>query len=139
MEIEIVSKKENKLLERIEINGLIKYESNVPTRNDVRSHLAKLFECDEDLVIVKKIEPKYGLHEAKLEANIYKDSSLIKKLENLKKKSIKAQVEKKEEKKEEESKVKSDKEENKEEKEENKENKDVKEEQNKQKENKEKN
>ena len=86
MNVEIVNKKENVLLSRLEIEANLTFEGVVPSRDQVRENLANQLKKDSKLVIIKTIKPNYGEHNALVHAHIYEDKGTLKKLENLKKK-----------------------------------------------------
>ncbi len=66
-----MEKKENKLLNRIELVAELKFESGTPTRKEVRSLIASLLKKPENLVFVRKISTKYGRREAVVRVNVY--------------------------------------------------------------------
>ncbi|MFH1770373.1 MAG: hypothetical protein ABH828_02335 [archaeon] len=70
--MEIKKQEENKLLERTEIEAEIAFSGTTPSRGELKKMLAKQFNSDEKLVIVRKIETQYGKGIANIEANIYK-------------------------------------------------------------------
>jgi len=105
MEIEIVSRKENKVLEREELYFKIKYEGKTPSRRKVRDNLKNM--VGGKVVIIEYIKPVYGISEADGYARIYQSENKAREVEaehiidrNLKKGGEEA-AEKAEEKKEE--------------------------------------
>ena len=61
MKIDIIEKKENKLLERTEITTNIDHVGqSVPKRDDLLSKLAALLNKERDQVVLIKLEAKYG-------------------------------------------------------------------------------
>ena len=70
MEIEIVSKKENKILEREEVYFKVKYEGKTPSRKKVRDNLGNM--TGGEIVILEYMKPVYGVSEADGYARIYK-------------------------------------------------------------------
>lgn len=82
MEIEIVDRKENKLLNRIEVKFNILHEGEkTPERELVRSNLSSLLKVKKDLVIVDYIKPKFGIQQSAGYAKIYKTIDDAKKIE----------------------------------------------------------
>lgn len=79
MEIEIVSKKENKVLERDEVYFKVKYEGKTPSRNKVRDNLGNV--TGGKVVIVEYIKPVYGISEAEGYARIYKSEKKAREVE----------------------------------------------------------
>ncbi|MEM3444600.1 MAG: hypothetical protein QW115_01330 [Thermoplasmata archaeon] len=63
MEIEIISKKENVLLDRTEIKFKIVHDkSGTPRRDEIRTKLAELLAVNKDLLVLDHMEPKYGVN-----------------------------------------------------------------------------
>ena len=61
MKIDIIEKKENKLLERIEIQAKVDHVGQpVPKRDDFLSKLAALLNKERNQVVLIKLEAKYG-------------------------------------------------------------------------------
>ncbi len=79
MEIEIVSRKENKVLEREEIIFKIKYEGKTPSRNKVRGNLGSM--VGGKVVILEYIKPVYGISEANGYARVYKSEKKAREVE----------------------------------------------------------
>lgn len=72
MNTSIKNKIENILLSRIEVDAEIKYDKQAtPSTEDVRQSLSKELEVDKDLVVIKKIDTKYGAHIADVKAYQY--------------------------------------------------------------------
>ncbi len=73
MSIELLSmeKRENKLLNRIELIAELRFGSGTPTRKEIRSLIASLLKKPEGLVFVRKISTKYGRREAVIKVNVY--------------------------------------------------------------------
>lgn len=81
MEIKILNKHENLLLNRTEIDAEISHINEAtPKRNDVRKLLAAQLGAEEALTIIKKIEPVFG-NKSKLRVTIYKDAKQLEKIE----------------------------------------------------------
>ncbi|MGQ9720844.1 MAG: 30S ribosomal protein S24e [Candidatus Jordarchaeum sp.] len=73
MEVSIISRKENPLLEREELIFLINHESQgTPSREEIRNKLAAILDVDTDKLFIKKIESEYGSTRSKGVARIYK-------------------------------------------------------------------
>lgn len=79
MEIEIVSRKENKLLEREEVYFKIKYEGKTPSRRKVRDNLKNM--VGGKVVIIEYIKPVYGISEADGYARIYQSEKKAREVE----------------------------------------------------------
>ncbi|MFH0869306.1 MAG: 30S ribosomal protein S24e [archaeon] len=81
MEIKILNKHENPLMNRTEITAEILHQSEpTPKRNDVRKLLAAQLGHEEKLVVIKKIGTEFGM-KSKLTANVYHDSGHMEKIE----------------------------------------------------------
>ncbi|MBU1201900.1 MAG: hypothetical protein KJ583_00870 [Nanoarchaeota archaeon] len=79
--MKIIKQEENKLLERAEIVAEIVFSDATPSRESIRKELAKELKVDAGLVIIKKIETKYGERQALVQANVYKKADVLKKTE----------------------------------------------------------
>lgn len=61
MEIKILHKKENVLLNRTEIEADIEhFKEPTPTRAQVKEKLAAMLSADKDLIVIKKLEQTFG-------------------------------------------------------------------------------
>ena len=69
MEIEIESRKDNKLLKRDEVHFTIRYEGKTPSRRKVRKQLKDML--GKNVVIVEHIKPIYGAQQARGYARAY--------------------------------------------------------------------
>ena len=82
MEIEIKDKKENALLDRIEVRFSVSHtNATTPKRDAVRDELAKLLNAKKDCVIVESMDSEYGRAQTNGTANIYRAVEQIKALE----------------------------------------------------------
>ena len=81
MEIKILNKNENMLLNRTEITAEIVHEGKpTPTRDDVRKHLAAMLGTDESLISIKTIKSGVRIF-SKCSANVYKSKEELEKFE----------------------------------------------------------
>ncbi len=81
MEIEILGKVENLILNRIEIAAEINHEGKpTPTRAEIRKQLAAELGADENLLVIKKIETGFGTS-SKCDAILYKSREELEKTE----------------------------------------------------------
>jgi small subunit ribosomal protein S24e len=72
MEIEVVNKRENKLLNRVELDIVIKHtDSGTPSRMSVREAIASKFNVALDNVYVIKLLSEYGIPVSKGHVHIY--------------------------------------------------------------------
>jgi ribosomal protein S24E len=62
MELEIVSKKDNLLLDRIELEVLLRHVGEpTPKRDDVRTTVAASQKAEKDRVVVDHLDPTFGM------------------------------------------------------------------------------
>jgi len=78
MEIEILSEKENLLLNRKEVYIRVKYEKEVPKRDEIRAKVIEFLNSDKNLTILSKISPEFGRHSVKGYIKVYKDLESMK-------------------------------------------------------------
>lgn len=72
MEINVISKNENKLLSRVEVSfKVIHHDSEPPKRGAVRDKLADVLGAKKDGVVVESVKPEYGRREMTGQAHIY--------------------------------------------------------------------
>jgi small subunit ribosomal protein S24e len=72
MEINIIKKTENPLLDRIEIDFECVYQGeSTPKVLDVKSKLVAMLDADKNLLVVDKVKPHFGEGKAKGYAKIY--------------------------------------------------------------------
>jgi ribosomal protein S24E len=89
-----IEKKENKpLLGREELHGISK-DKITPSMESVKEELSSSLKKDKELIVVKKVESKFGVQEAKITVYVYDSLEALKKFEP--KKKEKKKVEKKE-------------------------------------------
>ncbi len=80
MEIEVESRKENKLLEREEIHFIVKYEKETPPRNKIKEELKNALGIG-GFIVIHKIEPSFGIRKARVYAKVYPDEKTARKIE----------------------------------------------------------
>jgi small subunit ribosomal protein S24e len=74
----IVNKKENKLLHRVEIEAHLEEKAPAQSRQDIKKEIAKKLKVEENLVIVETIKPVYGKKSAVISAYVYEDEKAMK-------------------------------------------------------------
>ena len=73
MEIEIISKKENPLLDRLEVNFKVSHPKEItPKRKDVRDEIATLLKVQKDRIVIDHMNSEFGKPETVGYAKIYK-------------------------------------------------------------------
>ena len=103
MEVEIISKKDNKLLERKEINAVLTFEAATPSRKEIREAVGTKLGLNPELTVLNSVVNEFGSKRIRVLAHSYAD---MKKLmdtepEYVRKRDGIGAEEKKEEKKEE--------------------------------------
>lgn len=81
MEIVVESRKENKLLEREEINCLIKYDGSTPARKKIKEALKNQLGMS-GYIVIHRVEPFFGMKQAKVYAKIYPSEEVARRIEN---------------------------------------------------------
>ncbi len=81
MELEITGKKENKALQRQEVEIGIKNAKITPSRKELRPKIAALAGAKEELVVIEHIDHSFGTREGKIKACIYENEEVLKKIE----------------------------------------------------------
>jgi small subunit ribosomal protein S24e len=81
MDIRIIKDKKNLLLNRRELDFVLRYEGSTPSRNDVKNKLAAMLNAPLELLVVQRIKTEYGMQEAKGYAKFYEDAARMKEVE----------------------------------------------------------
>jgi small subunit ribosomal protein S24e len=81
MDIRIIKDKKNLLLNRRELDFIVKYEGSTPSRNDVKNKLAAMLNAPLALLVIQKIKTEFGMQEAKGYAKLYEDAARLKEVE----------------------------------------------------------
>jgi small subunit ribosomal protein S24e len=82
MEIKIIERKENKLLNREEVYAVAEHPGEAtPKREEIRKKIAAMVGSDENLTVVTKILSSYRLPISKIWVNVYRDQETMKRLE----------------------------------------------------------
>ncbi len=82
MELEIKNKRENPLLNRIEVQFIVSHpNSPTPKRDHVRDELSKAMKVPKDHVIVDNMKSSFGVHDTKGYAKIYPSKEEAMKIE----------------------------------------------------------
>lgn len=98
MELTIKKQENNSLIQRTEIEATL-ILNITPSNEQVKEELSKKFNKDKELIVIKHIYSKFGIHENKIIAYIYDNKEALTKFEPKKKeKEEKKPEEKKEEK-----------------------------------------
>jgi ribosomal protein S24E len=81
MHIDIINKQDAPLLSRQEIQAKIGYTGKVPSRRELIGELAKKLNAKPELLVIKKIKPRYGLEQADITAYAYASRDWLDKVE----------------------------------------------------------
>ncbi len=81
MRVNIVSKEENPLLSRTEIEYEAKEVPKTPSRKELRTQIAALVNADEKCLIVDVLEQSYGTSDVRGSARVYKNEKDMKRTE----------------------------------------------------------
>ena len=81
MKIRIKTRKADKLYDREYILAEADFEDKTPSRDSVKSGLAKLVSADGSLVVIRKIAQAIGTKKAFIHAYIYKNAEIMEKIE----------------------------------------------------------
>lgn len=81
MDIKVIKDKKNSLLNRRELDFVVKYEGSTPSRNDIRNKLAAMLNAPLDLLVIQRIKTEYGMQESKGYAKLYEDADRMKQVE----------------------------------------------------------
>jgi small subunit ribosomal protein S24e len=81
MDIKILKDKKNSLLNRRELDFVVKYEGPTPSRNDIRNKIAAMLNAPLELLVIKRIKTEYGMQESKGYAKLYEDANRMKEVE----------------------------------------------------------
>ena len=83
MELTITKKELNPLLFRVEIEAVVSNETT-PSYAEVKEELAEQIGKDKELVVVRNVYQKYGMHESTVNASIYDNKESMDKFEGIK-------------------------------------------------------
>jgi small subunit ribosomal protein S24e len=84
MKLDIKERKDDSLFGRERVDFNVIYDGKTPSRLDLKKQLSTQLKVDEKLVVVRKVDQKFGDASAKCEAIVYKDESSLKSLEKKK-------------------------------------------------------
>jgi ribosomal protein S24E len=73
MEVEIISSKDNKLLDRKEINAVVHFEGATPARKEIREAVSTKVGLNPDLTVLSSIVNEFGAKQVRVLAHSYND------------------------------------------------------------------
>ena len=82
MELEIISKKENPLLDRVEVNFKVTHlKENTPKRKDIRDVIAEELSVPKDRIVIDHMNTEFGKPETMGYAKVYKKKEAAQQIE----------------------------------------------------------
>jgi ribosomal protein S24E len=81
MEVAITGKKENRAMQRQEVEFEAKDANITPARKELRPKLAAMLGAKESLTVIKSINHRFGERSATIRANVYESEAAMKKAE----------------------------------------------------------
>ena len=81
MDIEVVSEKENKLVDRKEIRIKVGFSGATPKRSEIEGELSGKLGVNSDLMVIRQINDKYGVKSIEADVHIYKNVEKLKEME----------------------------------------------------------
>lgn len=88
MKVEIKNKKENPLLSRIEVSGIVIFEGSTPSNLQVAQSIASQLKADASMVKMKNMYTGFGERRAEFTAFVYKSKADLDKIEPKPKKQL---------------------------------------------------
>ncbi|MBX8636554.1 MAG: 30S ribosomal protein S24e [Thermoplasmata archaeon] len=83
MDMEITSRKDNRLLKRADVQAVVKHSNaSTPAREDVRDALSKSLGVNKESLVIASMKTSYGKHETTVYARTYGDKETALKLES---------------------------------------------------------
>ncbi len=98
MNSEVIEKRLNPLLKRLEIMFKVDHEGATPTREEIRSNLAATLNAKKELVIIERMRSEYGKRETRGYAKIYNSEKDLRDIEQahiIQRNVIKTEIEEK--------------------------------------------
>ncbi len=81
MELEIIAKKANPLLQRQLVHMRVQYDAETPSRSQIKASVAKKLGAKEDCISINEIKPHFGKKAAEVYALVYDKSEVMASLE----------------------------------------------------------
>lgn len=82
MEMEIVSRRENKLLNRLEVRFLVRHETGTtPSRSEIQGGLTKELKLGKQTLVIDSVHSRFGKREASGYAKVYESVEDARRLE----------------------------------------------------------
>ena len=81
MDLKIITKKKNELLNRTEIVAEME-EKTIPSKTDIRAKLSALLNTPIETIAIQKVETKFGSSHAVIYVRTYNDEASLRKTES---------------------------------------------------------
>jgi len=78
MEVEIIEKKENPLLERTEVRFKVAFAGSTPKRSDVRNKVIAQLNADRELTVLDRLDADFGAQRAMGYVKVYANKKAMK-------------------------------------------------------------
>jgi len=78
MDVEILEKKENTLLDRTEVRFKVAFQGATPNRKDVAAKLVAMLNSDRELTVLDRLNPDFGATTATGYLKVYKSKDAMK-------------------------------------------------------------
>jgi len=85
--IKVIDQKEIPLLSRKIMNLDLSFAGSTPKKEAIKKEVAGFLKTKEDLVVLKKVSPRFGEESAKVVVHVYNNAEDLKKIEEIKKKA----------------------------------------------------
>ena len=80
MELELTGKKENKALQRQEVELEIKDVKLMPSRKELKPKIAALLGAKEELTVIESIDHTFGTTSGQIKVHVYENEEAMKKI-----------------------------------------------------------
>ena len=81
MEVKIETTKENKLMDRKEVEATVHFDASTPNRKDIKAGICGKMGANPDLAVLRSVKNEFGLKRVKVSAHVYSDVESLKKNE----------------------------------------------------------
>ncbi len=93
MKLELINQKEDKLLSRKEILFKLDFDKSTPNKEEIKKQICENLKCDPDILVLEKVDQRFGERIADVSAYLYKNKEILKKIE-FKNKKLKKETKK---------------------------------------------
>ncbi len=82
MNVEVLSRIENNVINRTEYCFLISFDSSTPSRSEMRESIKAKVGSDPSLFVIYRVEPLSGRKSVKVNVHVYKDKETMNRVES---------------------------------------------------------